>query len=190
MRTFLATASAGLLHSAEQPIIDIHQHTNYSGRTDAELIAHQRTFIPIGWSLQRAEHGEQPYWAATVLMAMLGQFGLPGAGVGHGVGSLHTIGFMGRRLLPFRWASLEQGDNPIASMIPVARVTDMLEQPGASRLPVLARQREDGVTLDLLDLERRGEPRHHLVEQGRDDRGAVLELGRGHEGGDCPHRRL
>src|SRR5262249_3264634 len=26
-----------------QPIIDIHQHTNYSGRSDDDLIAHQRT---------------------------------------------------------------------------------------------------------------------------------------------------
>jgi predicted TIM-barrel fold metal-dependent hydrolase len=41
-RAFLATASAGLLQSAE-PIIDIHQHTNYSGRTDEQMIAHQRT---------------------------------------------------------------------------------------------------------------------------------------------------
>src|ERR1051325_1218136 len=28
--------------SAAEPIIDIHQHTNYSGRTDDQLIAHQR----------------------------------------------------------------------------------------------------------------------------------------------------
>ena len=96
----------------------------------AKLIANSRTFIPMGWSLQRAEHGEQPYWASTVLMAMLGQYGLPGAGIGHGVGSLHTIGFMGRRLIPFRWGTFEQGDNPIDSVIPVARVTDMLEKPG------------------------------------------------------------
>lgn len=41
-RAFLASATVSLLHSAE-PILDIHQHTNYSGRTDAELIAHQRT---------------------------------------------------------------------------------------------------------------------------------------------------
>jgi len=27
---------------ASEPIIDIHQHTNYSGRTDAQLIAHQK----------------------------------------------------------------------------------------------------------------------------------------------------
>jgi len=96
----------------------------------ARLIARRRTFIPMGWALQRAEHGEQPYWAATVLMAMLGQFGLPGAGIGHGVGSLHTIGFMGRRLIPFRWGTFEQGTNPVDSVIPVARVTDMLEKPG------------------------------------------------------------
>ncbi|MGE0485043.1 MAG: molybdopterin-dependent oxidoreductase [Gammaproteobacteria bacterium] len=96
----------------------------------ARLVARSRTFIPIGWALQRAEHGEQPFWAATVLMAMLGQFGLPGAGVGHGVGSLHTVGFMGRRLIPFRWGTFEQGENPIDSVIPVARVTDMLEKPG------------------------------------------------------------
>lgn len=29
--------------SVDEPIIDIHQHTNYSGRSDAELIRHQRT---------------------------------------------------------------------------------------------------------------------------------------------------
>src|SRR2546426_6663740 len=28
--------------SPAEPIIDIHQHTNYSGRTDQELIAHQK----------------------------------------------------------------------------------------------------------------------------------------------------
>ena len=31
------------MQSTGEPIIDIHQHTNYSGRSDAELIAHQRT---------------------------------------------------------------------------------------------------------------------------------------------------
>ena len=36
-----AMAGKGDMAKAE-PIIDIHQHTNYSGRTDDELIAHQR----------------------------------------------------------------------------------------------------------------------------------------------------
>ncbi len=41
-RTFLATAAAALVEAAE-PIIDIHQHTPYSGRGDDDLVAHQRT---------------------------------------------------------------------------------------------------------------------------------------------------
>ena len=40
-RTFLASAAAALLHASE-PVIDIHQHTNYAGRTDDQLIEHQR----------------------------------------------------------------------------------------------------------------------------------------------------
>src|SRR3954451_3438836 len=42
-RTFLGLAGAALAHGAgPEPVIDIHQHTNYSGRTDEQLIAHQR----------------------------------------------------------------------------------------------------------------------------------------------------
>ena len=40
-RAFLAGA-ASLLPAQAEPIIDIHQHTNYSGRSDEELIQHQR----------------------------------------------------------------------------------------------------------------------------------------------------
>ena len=40
-RTFLASASVALLRASE-PVIDIHQHTDYAGRTDDELIEHQR----------------------------------------------------------------------------------------------------------------------------------------------------
>ena len=38
-----ATASLALADDPPEPIIDIHQHTDYAGRTDEELIAHQRT---------------------------------------------------------------------------------------------------------------------------------------------------
>jgi predicted TIM-barrel fold metal-dependent hydrolase len=44
-RSFLASAAAlaaPLAAQPAEPIIDIHQHTNYSGRSDPELIAHQR----------------------------------------------------------------------------------------------------------------------------------------------------
>jgi predicted TIM-barrel fold metal-dependent hydrolase len=42
-REFLAlVAAAPLAAQVPEPIIDIHQHTNYTGRTDEELIRHQR----------------------------------------------------------------------------------------------------------------------------------------------------
>src|SRR5207237_10894087 len=41
-RTFLALGCAALAQAAD-PVIDIHQHTNYSGRTDQQLLAHQPT---------------------------------------------------------------------------------------------------------------------------------------------------
>jgi hypothetical protein len=41
-RGFLATLAAPALAQPAEVIIDIHQHTSYSGRSDAELIAHQR----------------------------------------------------------------------------------------------------------------------------------------------------
>ena len=96
----------------------------------ARSVARHRTFFPMGWSLQRAEHGEQPYWAIVALITMIGQVGKVGAGIGHGVGSIHTISTLGRKLIPFKWAAVNRGKNPLDSIIPVARITDMLEGPG------------------------------------------------------------
>src|SRR3982750_3266743 len=42
-RTFIGVACAALAHAADsEPVIDIHQHTPYSGRTDEQLLAHQK----------------------------------------------------------------------------------------------------------------------------------------------------
>lgn len=38
----LALTAAATVAPAAEPIIDIHQHTNYTGRTDEALVAHQR----------------------------------------------------------------------------------------------------------------------------------------------------
>lgn len=38
----MASACAAVLAQGTDPLIDIHQHTNYAGRTDEELIAHQK----------------------------------------------------------------------------------------------------------------------------------------------------
>jgi predicted TIM-barrel fold metal-dependent hydrolase len=42
-RTFLGVAGVALGLAADEPIIDIHQHTNYHGRSDGDLITHQQT---------------------------------------------------------------------------------------------------------------------------------------------------
>ncbi len=41
-RAFLGLIPAAALAQEAQTVIDIHQHTNYAGRTDNELIAHQQ----------------------------------------------------------------------------------------------------------------------------------------------------
>src|SRR5437764_1506115 len=95
-------------------------------RVLARQLTAGRTMVTVSWSLQRAEHGEQPVWLGLVLAAMLGQIGLPGGGFGHGYGSTSDIG-LARRLSAPR---LPQGPNGIDSYIPVARIADMLLQPG------------------------------------------------------------
>jgi biotin/methionine sulfoxide reductase len=93
----------------------------------ARRMAAARTLVTVTWSLQRARHGEQPVWAALALAAVLGQIGLPGGGFGHGYGSMGDIGSTGALL---RLPTLRQGHNPVRTFIPVARIADMLLQPG------------------------------------------------------------
>jgi biotin/methionine sulfoxide reductase len=93
----------------------------------ARKMAHSRTMITVTWSLQRIQHGEQPVWAGIALAAMLGQIGLPGGGFGHGYGSMGDVGSTGPDV---RTPFLPQGVNPVADFIPVARIADMLLDPG------------------------------------------------------------
>jgi len=93
----------------------------------ARRMASKRTLITLAWSLQRGDHGEQPYWMAAVLAAMLGQIGLPGGGVGYGYAAEASIGNPVRRL---GGLTLPQDDNPVDTFIPVARIADMLLGPG------------------------------------------------------------
>ncbi|NSZ66582.1 molybdopterin guanine dinucleotide-containing S/N-oxide reductase (plasmid) [Agrobacterium tumefaciens] len=96
-------------------------------RALARDMAAVRTMIMVNWAIQRADHGEQPYWMTVALAAMLGQIGLPGGGFGFGYSSTNGAG---RAELGFKWPSLPQGNNPIGQVIPVARLADMLESPG------------------------------------------------------------
>jgi biotin/methionine sulfoxide reductase len=87
----------------------------------------RRTLITCSQSVQRAEHGEQPVWMGVVLAAMLGQVGLPGGGFAYALGSTSNTG---KPPLAVPLPTLPIGRNGIADFIPVARIADMLLQPG------------------------------------------------------------
>jgi biotin/methionine sulfoxide reductase len=127
----------------------------------ARRMARSRTMVAVSWSLQRQEHGEQPYWMAVTLAAMLGQIGLPGGGFGCGYGAVHGIGVPCAKL---KFASVGQGTSPIDSFIPVARITEMLERPGGTL-------DYDGRKLTLPDIHMiywaGGNPFHHHQDLNR-----------------------
>ncbi|WP_316858231.1 molybdopterin-dependent oxidoreductase [uncultured Cohaesibacter sp.] len=93
----------------------------------ARDMAHNKTMINVSWSVQRTDHGEQPVWAGLALASMLGQIGQPGTGYGFGYG---CVGSIGRSTKNIHWPSLPQGTNPVDDFIPVARIADMLLNPG------------------------------------------------------------
>ncbi|HEX3573931.1 MAG TPA: molybdopterin-dependent oxidoreductase, partial [Rhodopila sp.] len=93
----------------------------------ARHAAGRRTLITCAQSLQRAEHGEQPVWMGVVLAAMLGQVGLPGGGFVYAMGSLSNIG---KPSLAVPLPTLPQRQNKVPDLIPVARISDLLLDPG------------------------------------------------------------
>lgn len=97
-------------------------------RALAQRMAGHRTMITASWSIQRVDHGEQAFWMIMVLAAMLGQIGLPGGGFGLGYSAVNNAGNHARE---FPWPALPQGVNKVTEFIPVARIADMLLNPGA-----------------------------------------------------------
>ena len=90
-------------------------------------MAATRTMVTASWSLQRAHHGEQPYWAMILLASALGQIGLPGGGFGFGYGSGAGIG---DPPLAFAPPAMDGINNPVNVTIPAARIADCLLHPG------------------------------------------------------------
>jgi biotin/methionine sulfoxide reductase len=97
-------------------------------RVLARRMQRTRTMVTASWSLQRAHHGEQPYWAVVLLASALGQIGLPGGGFGFGYGSGAGIG---DPPLSFAAPAMDGIKNPINVTIPAARISDCLLNPGA-----------------------------------------------------------
>jgi len=98
-------------------------------------MAKGRTMIMGGWSIQRADHGEQPYFMIVTLASMLGQIGLPGGGFGlayhyDGAGSPQSV-------MPSYGSGLgglSAGSAPknMPPTFPVARISDALLNPGGT----------------------------------------------------------
>jgi len=127
VRAYLTGADDGVVK-------DVRWAAQLSGASAARLerLAHElcdaRSLVNVAWSLQRADHGEQPFWAALTLAAVVGQVGLPGGGF-----SVYgPIGTMGSPHSRFGGPVLSQGTNAVPDFIPVARVADMLLEPGGA----------------------------------------------------------
>ena len=90
-------------------------------------MAKKNTVLGCAYALQRADHGEQTYWMTITLAAILGRIGLPGNGFGCGYGSMNGYGNPHADLPA---PTMGIGDNPTKSFIPVARIADMLLNPG------------------------------------------------------------
>ena len=122
----------------------------------------QRTLLSMSWSIQRAHHGEQPCWALVGLAAVLGQIGLPGGGFGLGYGAVNGIG--APRLADIPRPTLPLGQNAVKVHVPVARVTDMLLNPGKNI-------QYNGAALTYPDIKLvyscGGNPFHHNTELSR-----------------------
>ena len=111
-----AAWAAGISGVPEATIVDL-----------ARRMAAGPTLVTVAHGLQRAEHGEQPVWMAITLAAMLGQIGLSGAGFAYALGIFANIG---EAPLATDIPSVPQGQDPVRTFIPVARIADMLLHPG------------------------------------------------------------
>ena len=93
----------------------------------ARRMAGRRTLVTCSLSTQRQDHGEQSYWMAITLAALLGQLGLPGGGFGYSYAAVNGTGNPSPRI---RAPRLGAGQNPVKSFIPSSRISDLLLEPG------------------------------------------------------------
>ncbi|MGH7031392.1 MAG: molybdopterin-dependent oxidoreductase, partial [Stellaceae bacterium] len=123
---YLTGAADGVAKDAAwaEPITGVPAQTI---RALARQMAAERTMLTASWSLQRADHGEQAYWALVLLAACLGQIGLPGGGFGFGYGSSGNIA---EPPPLYAGPSMPSLRNPAGLAIPAARIADCLLHPG------------------------------------------------------------
>jgi len=93
----------------------------------ARMSVRHRTLLTGSWACQRIQYGEHFHWSLVALGSMIGQIGLPGGGLYLNMtycsaGAPNTgVG------IPLM---LSQGYNPVYSMIPASRMSELLLNPG------------------------------------------------------------
>lgn len=127
----------------------------------ARRMASEPTTVSASWSLTRQQNGEQIYWMTVVLAAMLGGIGRKGEGFALGFGATSSVG---SQRAPMPLSAFPTGRNPVKAFIPVARIADMLLNPGAPF-------HYDGQTLRYPDIRlvywAGGNPFHHHQDLNR-----------------------
>lgn len=125
---YLTGAADGVVKSADwaAALVGIPAETI---RALARRMAGRRVFLNLSLSVQRCDHGEMTYWAGILVAAMLGQIGRPGGGVGFGYMAIHGNG---NETAAAALPTLPGLPNPVTLRIPVARLTDMLLNPGGA----------------------------------------------------------
>jgi biotin/methionine sulfoxide reductase len=128
----------------------------------ARRMAARKTLVATAWSVQRADHGEQPVWMTIALASLLGRIGEPGCGFSFGLGAVAGIAIRRPRDIPRPTLSL--GPNPVRSYVPVGRVADMLLDPGSEL-------EYDGAKIRMPDIKLiysvGGNPFHHNTNLNR-----------------------
>ena len=89
------------------------------------------TMLMAGWGMQRQQFGEQKHWMLVTLAAMLGQIGTPGGGFGLSWHFANGGNPTRRAAVPGSMQGTVAGGREAVDKIPVARIVEALENPGA-----------------------------------------------------------
>ena len=97
----------------------------------AKLFHENTTMLMAGWGMQRQQFGEQKHWMVVTLAAMLGQIGTPGGGFGLSYHFANGGNPTRRAAVLASMQGAVKGGADAVDKIPVARIVEALENPGA-----------------------------------------------------------
>ncbi|MEW5561667.1 molybdopterin guanine dinucleotide-containing S/N-oxide reductase [Enterobacter asburiae] len=97
----------------------------------AKLFHENTTMLMSGWGMQRQQFGEQKHWMLVTLAAMLGQIGTPGGGFGLSYHFANGGNPTRRAAVLASMQGCVKGGTDAVDKIPVARIVEALENPGA-----------------------------------------------------------